>query len=90
MWQFFTIEAQEAAASSDLLQSRFALRVTEPIPLGIVEHALTHRRYRFDVFTCESRRSANGEWSTLEELNHRPMPRPHLKIREMLMHRSIR
>jgi A/G-specific adenine glycosylase len=84
MWQFFTVESQQLPPSSDLLQSQFSLRVTEPILIGTVEHALTHRRYRFDVFACECRHPANGEWATLAELHQRPMSRPQLKIREMI------
>jgi A/G-specific adenine glycosylase len=85
MWQFFTIESQGRSPSSQLLKSQFAMRLSEPVPLGIVEHALTHRRYRFDVFACQSIGSIPGQWATLEELNDRPMPKPHLKIREMLL-----
>jgi A/G-specific adenine glycosylase len=85
MWQFFTTEALEKPPSSQLLRSTFSLRVSEPSVLGLVEHALTHRRYRFEVFACESVIPAKGEWATLEELNDRPMPGPHLKIRQMLL-----
>lgn len=84
MWQFFTTEAQSNPPSSDLLRSQFLLHTSEPVLLGTVEHALTHRRYRFDVFTCDVTDNSPGEWATLEQLDHRPMPRPHLKIREML------
>jgi hypothetical protein len=85
MWQFVTIEATESTVSADLIQSHYSLRVTEPVLLGVVEHALTHIRYRFDVFVCETLGKTTGNWATLQELNARPMPRPHLKIREMLL-----
>ena len=85
MWQFFTVEARDTPPSVDLLRSQFSLGVSELIRLGIVEHALTHRRYRFEIFSCECRTSGDGKWSTLEELDHLPMPRPQLKIREMLL-----
>ena len=55
------------------------------VSLGTVEHALTHRRYRFDIFACKNQGKRIGEWATLNELDQRPMPRPHLKIKEMLL-----
>jgi A/G-specific adenine glycosylase len=88
MWQFATLEAAEQPVSPHLLQTHYSLRVTEPVLLNVVEHALTHRRYRFDVFGCENLGKSPGDWATLQELNDRPMPRPHLKIREMLLKRA--
>jgi A/G-specific adenine glycosylase len=83
MWQFATMEPDGEKPSSDLIQSRWDVRTSEPVLLGTVEHALTHRRYRFHVFACNSTESSTGDWATLEELNQRPMPKPHLKIRGM-------
>jgi A/G-specific adenine glycosylase len=87
MWQFVTMEAREEPPSLDLIKSHFSLRVSAPVLLGVVEHALTHRRYQFDVFACENLGCRNGEWATLKDLDDRPMPRPHLKIKEMLLKR---
>jgi adenine-specific DNA glycosylase len=84
MWQFATIEPENGPVSPALLKSRYSLRTTEPVKIGFVEHALTHRRYRFEVFQCENLGKRVGEWATLEELEKRPMPRPHLRIREMI------
>ena len=84
MWQFVTIETEKSSPSVDLLQSRFSLRTTDPVLLGKVEHSLTHRRYRFDVFTCEAVGRVKGDWLTAVELDQRPMPRPHVKILAML------
>jgi A/G-specific adenine glycosylase len=89
MWQFATVEAGKVAPSSDLLQTQFSLRASEPVEIGMVEHALTHRRYRFTVFLSECSSATQGEWITLEELEDRPMPRPHLKVREMLQARRL-
>jgi A/G-specific adenine glycosylase len=96
MWQFITVEAGEngeeplppkALASR---HRRLPVRTANPRHLGTVTHGLTHRRYHFDVFTCD----ASGDdppaapphrvWTTLEGLTHYPLPRPHLKIAEML------
>jgi A/G-specific adenine glycosylase len=84
MWQFATLEPIGAAPSSDLLHSQYKLRVSEPVVLGMIEHALTHRRYRFHAFTCNTQDTSVGSWATLSELNHRPMPKPHLRIRELI------
>ena len=97
MWQFITLEAghdgsKPEPAPADLapLHRRLPVRATRPRHLGTVTHGLTHRRYHFDVFTCD----ASGDeqpveppprvWTTLPGLSRYPLPRPHLKIAEML------
>jgi A/G-specific adenine glycosylase len=84
MWQFATIPATSSVPSVDLLQSQFSLQTSKPVLLGSVAHALTHRRYQFEVFACENLGTRAGEWASLPDLESRPMPKPHLKIREML------
>lgn len=80
MWQFITVDP--ANAPPDL--ARGARR------LGNVFHALTHRRYEFEVFLA---RPINAQalqsdpprrWVTEEELDHFPLPRPHLKMLELV------
>lgn len=82
MWQFITIDPQAEAPAG------VASLIKSPEPLGKVRHALTHRRYEFDVFRCSiSRRSKAAEnraWVTLEGLNQFPLPRPHVLIAKML------
>jgi A/G-specific adenine glycosylase len=80
MWQFATIEAGKSRPSAALLRSQFSLRTDEPVLLGKVEHSLTHRRYRFDVFSCDAVDSKHGQWATLAEMDKRPLPKPHVKI----------
>jgi adenine-specific DNA glycosylase len=82
MWQFLTIDPTKAK--------------TPPVPirrrrkLGSVCHALTHRRYEFDVFTADAVGADLGGsevkrlWASIPELDRYPLPRPHLKILEML------
>jgi A/G-specific adenine glycosylase len=78
MWQFIT---REANAASDL-------QISRPKKIGQIRHVLTHRRYVFDVFLCQalSGRINGGKrkWTTLEKLANYPLPRPHLKIAQML------
>jgi A/G-specific adenine glycosylase len=78
MWQFITLEAPS-----------LSFPTSKPQKIGQIAHSLTHRRYEFEVFTCEARNYSSSaeqirKWVTLEELNHYPLPRPHLKIVELL------
>ena len=69
---------------------RLAVIDASPVGGGPVTHALTHRRYEFEVYTCrtDDERLAPAlpprRWTTLEKLSEFPLPRPHLKIVEML------
>jgi A/G-specific adenine glycosylase len=85
MWQFLTLVVDDDVTPPPPLET------TQPFPVGTVEHGLTHRQYVFDVRFC---RAANGKtaaptvppraWAALEELSDYPLPRPHLRIAEML------
>jgi A/G-specific adenine glycosylase len=93
MWQFFTRPADPTATPLQLLQS---LRTLRPLPrslrhLGQVRHALTHRRYEFDIYFGQVRRAdpaqidtPRQQWISLEALDAFPMSRPQLKIAAML------
>lgn len=88
MWQFITIESGNGANPG---KSSGLPVPTEPAcRLGMIKHALTHRRYEFEVFLCKSRSSklssaqTNLRWTTLEKLNQFPLPRPHVRIAEIL------
>ena len=79
MWQFATVEPG----------APLGLPTTDPRLIGRIEHALTHRRYEFDVFRCEAVDSpadvSPRRWVTLDELGrHYPLPRPHVKVAAML------
>jgi A/G-specific adenine glycosylase len=85
MWQFITVEPPENGASPIL-----PISIHRPRKLGIVRHALTHRRYQFDGFLARARApkplpaDPPRRWVTIRELNEFPLPRPHLKIVQML------
>jgi A/G-specific adenine glycosylase len=87
MWQFATVEpgVSVIAAARQVTGGE----VSRPVRLGEVRHALTHRRYRFEAFTCRVT-GANGcnstscRWVTLAELDHYPLPKPHLRIAQWL------
>jgi A/G-specific adenine glycosylase len=79
MWQFVTIERKRATPASG-----------GATKIGVVTHGLTHRRYHYRVFVCEEDRSVNGradrvrKWVKLDEIDPYPLPRPHVKVAEML------
>jgi A/G-specific adenine glycosylase len=86
MWQFVTLAADNHADPA-ALRKLLPVRTTAPRPLGTVTHGLTHRRYEFDVYLCEAAGSngvAPREWVTIEALKAYPLPRPHVRIAEML------
>lgn len=84
MWQFITTEAGDAPRPA------LPVKVSRAARIGEVSHSLTHRRYRFDVHVCEAceQETADAQrprkWVTLEGLNEYPLPRPHLKVLQML------
>ena len=88
MWQFVTMPADE----NGIVGASPPVNTTTPRPLGTIAHALTHRRYQFAVYVCEVRESkprdcAPRRWATLKELDEFPLPRPHVKIAEILRSR---
>jgi A/G-specific adenine glycosylase len=95
LWQFVTLEAQDAQAVPD--SASLPAAVGGVVRLGAVTHALTHRRYEFTVHRCEALVDAirerrgrgaatvqNRRWVTLAGLARFPLPRPHVKVAEML------
>lgn len=91
MWQFLTLP--ESAKTCDLAAVANVTSAT-PQPLGVIEHSLSHRRYRFDVYLChlcgpsrEKRAAANRRWVRLDQLHRYPLPRPHARIAELLRQR---
>jgi A/G-specific adenine glycosylase len=83
MWQFMTIQ------SNDPLSLPVAIKYAKRI--GEVRHVLTHRRYVFDVWMADAvgslKKSETRQWLPLAQIGKLPLPRPHLKIAELL--RSI-
>jgi A/G-specific adenine glycosylase len=86
MWQFITIPAEAKATPFTPLPAP----TTPPKALVTLAHTLTHRRYQFEVFICEALRDVLSShasvrrWTTLDNLNDFPLPRPHAKIAAML------
>jgi A/G-specific adenine glycosylase len=88
MWQFVTRPPPASAARRSLA---LPVTATKLRALGRLEHTLTHRRYEFDVRWCEASDQAapalEGRphaWETLDGLNGYPLPKPHLRVVEML------
>lgn len=89
MWQFVTLPAMENVADPTV-RSALPVPVSPPRLIGSVRHALTHRRYEFDIFRCraKSRKLPKSDtprrWLTLQETDKLPMSRPQLKVAALL------
>jgi A/G-specific adenine glycosylase len=85
MWQFVTRDAAEPEPSGALEQAQ---------ALGRIAHALTHRRYEFEVFLFDAHdppaAAADGgprrpsRWVRLDQLGDFPLSRPQLRIAQLL------
>lgn len=95
MWQFFTRPADAQKTPLQLLRSHTTLRPVKLRSLGRVRHALTHRRYQFDIYFCEIAADRGGtapqiaagaesRLLTLNELDAYPLSRPQLQVAAML------
>jgi A/G-specific adenine glycosylase len=82
MWQFITLDPEST--------TKPPVPVKRPVRIGTVSHTLTHRRYEFDVFAAEAPRDAlptsdvNRIWLSITQLDVYPLPRPHLKMIDLL------
>jgi adenine-specific DNA glycosylase len=90
MWQFVTVERNGQRPSAKDVAGITGIAVDRPRLIGTASHALTHRRYAFDVYVCKARDARNPatdkprRWVTRAELDAFPLPRPHLKVAQML------
>jgi A/G-specific adenine glycosylase len=94
LWQFITMRADGSPPSAASIRRHLALRTTKPRLVGTTEHALTHRRYRFDVYRCTARpdgsgpevRRSGGElrWVTMRQIDGYPLPAPHIAVAQLL------
>lgn len=84
MWQFLTTPTPDPAVS-------IGVTIDTVIDLGVVRHALTHRRYAFHVsraklvlpFTIPA--DSTRRWATLSDLDALPFSKPQLAIRRLLV-----
>jgi adenine-specific DNA glycosylase len=69
-----------------MTQDRLEFGIAALRKLGVIRHALTHRRYEFQAWTAEYKDTpAPGQvWVTLAELDAYPLPKPHVRIAELL------
>jgi len=91
LWQFPTIE-NDRPATAAALSRKIGLPIENLKGLGQIRHALTHRRYIFDVFTATTRaasRKSNWQWADLKGLDRFPMSRPQLRIAAMILARAF-
>ena len=85
MWQFITVETTPLVPATSP-----GIPVLDAKRIGNVSHALTHRRYEFEVWfaTAPSKKLGSApltrRWLTFEDISKVPLPRPHVKIQAML------
>jgi A/G-specific adenine glycosylase len=90
LWQFVTIESNDSPVSAATVRAAANIKSAPPRKISTIQHALTHRRYHFDVYLCDVRGSraknqlANRRWVRLDQLDDYPLPRPHARIAEFL------
>ena len=90
LWQFVTTESDGPPASADDVHVAAGVKSGIPQQISTIQHALTHRRYRFDVYLCDvsgqrgKGRQSNRRWVRLDQLDTYPLPRPHVRIAELL------
>ncbi len=87
MWQFITLKPTQPAKMSASLGAHISMRTSPPRRIGELRHALSHRRYIFDVLVCEVRgdsTSLDRKWVAFKELLNFPMPTPHVRIAAMV------
>lgn len=77
MWQFITRPADVPLDG---------LPAGSTTMLGQINHALTHRRYEFDVLLTTSQPPplTDARWLTLAQSDQLPLPKPHLHARRLL------
>ncbi len=95
MWQFITIEANGKCPTPVDVKRATSLVASVLQHAGTITHILTHRRYHFDVYICEAQKGDVAKsthprlWVRLEDLDRYPLPRPHVKVSQMLRSRGI-
>jgi len=90
MWQFPTIEAEDAKPVAAIIGRQIGVPIQGLREIGQLRHALTHRRYIFNVFAARVSGKSKipskptRQWVKLNELEQYPLSRPQTKIAEMI------
>jgi hypothetical protein len=75
------------------VRAAVGVKTSTPRRIGTIQHGLTHRRYRFEVYVCEAIKGSDAApqadgrervWASLSDLGGYPLPRPHLRVIELL------
>jgi A/G-specific adenine glycosylase len=85
MWQFVTVPADDDTSPAVAVRRATGLSATTVKRIGHVAHALTHRRYEFDVYAADvtGRPSADRVWATPGEIDRLPLSKPQLKVAQL-------
>ncbi|HEX4794150.1 MAG TPA: A/G-specific adenine glycosylase [Humisphaera sp.] len=90
MWQFVTIDPKQKGDPQQNGAAGLPCAISKPKLIGHIAHTLTHRQYKFEVFTCNAKSenlppgAAARNWVTLDTLDDFPLPVPHLRIAQLL------
>lgn len=91
LWQFVTTESATPPLPAKWVVRVAGVKCSPPRFLGRVEHALTHRKYRFDAFSCDfhsfpggSKLPTNRRWVRLDQLHEYALPKPQIQIAKLL------
>jgi A/G-specific adenine glycosylase len=92
LWQFPTIEAADDKPTPAIISRQIGLRIQGLREIGEIRHALTHRRYIFNVFSAgaangQGNSGATRKWIRPDELEQYPLSRPQSRIAEMIFRR---
>ena len=87
LWQLVTVRAEKQKAA-EVASAMFELLSKKPIKRGRVLHALTHRRYQFDVYVTSARVAVepaeNQRWVTIQQMASFAMSVPQQKAVKLL------
>lgn len=93
MWQFLTWPAGGKAAAAEAFSQLLGAPIVGLTRLGEIRHALTHRKYEFEIFRARLPEKieigAARRWVALDEIDELPLPSPHLKIRDILIDPAV-
>ncbi|CAN5446749.1 A/G-specific adenine glycosylase [soil metagenome] len=91
MWQFVTLEPAGRSPTPESLSNPLGVMISPPAKIGAVAHALTHRRYHFTIFHCQSVGGTSlppRQWVSLSDIDQYPLSKPQLYVASLLKDHS--
>ncbi len=92
LWQFITREPAGRTPTAKWVKDATNLAISPPRKCAQIAHALTHRRYQFTLYTCQTTAAspgpAVGVWVRLAEIDRYPLSKPQLTAAKELQKRG--